>query len=141
MFLFRCFNKWRSRLLVSLTFLALNLGCEQPSNVGLVTGTVTVDGARPKSGSIAFFPADGKASTAGAEIVEGNYTARVPLGSSRVEIRVSKTIGQKKLYDTADSPVKSILAEALPARYNDESTLTIDVQRGDNHKDFDLTTK
>ena len=126
---------------VALGLLALCAGCEDRSNLGVVTGTITVDGAPPKTGSIAFFPADGKASTAGGEIIDGKYSTRVAFGSSRVEIRVPKVVGQKKLYDTPDSPVKSVLAESLPARYNDQTTLTIDVERGENQKDFALSTK
>ena len=90
-------------------------GCAK-SNIGVVTGTITVDGAPAKSGSIAYFPVDRKSSTAGAEIVDGRYTAKVPLGASKVEIRVPKVVGQKKLYDTPDSPLKQILAESLPAK-------------------------
>src|SRR5689334_9723281 len=77
-------------------------GCTKP-NIGIVTGTVTVDGTRAKTGSIAFFPSDPKASTAGAEIVDGKYRAQVPPGTAKVEIRVSKVVGQKKLYNTANS--------------------------------------
>jgi hypothetical protein len=62
-------------------------------------------------------------------------------GEAKVEIRVSKVVGQKKLYDTPDSPMKPLLAEVLPPKYNDQTTLTINVQRGENHQDFDLQTK
>ncbi|MCC6493005.1 MAG: hypothetical protein IT424_08285 [Pirellulales bacterium] len=116
------------------------LGCAEPTE-GLVSGRVTVDGAAPASGSIAFFPADGRSGTAGAAIKDGQYAARVAPGVSKVEIRVSKVVGQKKLYDAPDSPVKPVLAELLPARYNDESELTIDVKLGENEKDWELTTK
>jgi len=122
---------------LAATFL---LGCAEPTT-GLVTGTVTVDGAPAKSGSIAFFPVDGKSSTTGGEIVDGKYAVQVPFGASKVEIRVSKVVGEKKLYDTPDSPMKPLLAEALPARYNDATELTLDVQPGENRKDFDLSTK
>lgn len=137
-------SRYRGRgapALIAINLLAaLSLGCEQP-NVGIVAGTVTIDGAPAKSGSIAFFPSDGQAPTAGAEILDGQYSAKVAPGSARVEIRVSKVIGEKKLYDTPDSPVKPVLAESLPPRYNDESELTIDVQVGENEKNWELTTK
>lgn len=120
--------------------LSLCLGCTEPT-IGVVTGAVTVDGSPAKSGSIAFFPVDGKSSTAGAEIIDGQYTAEVAPGASRIEIRVPKVVGEKKLYDTPDSPLKPLLAESLPARYNDASELTLDVQLGENQKDFALTTK
>jgi hypothetical protein len=115
-------------------------GCSEPT-VGTVSGTITVDGAPVKSGSIAFFPVDGRSSTSGAEIVDGQYTATVAPGSARVEIRVSKVVGQKKLYDTPDSPVQPIMAESLPTKYNDATELTLDVKLGENRQNYDLKTK
>jgi hypothetical protein len=115
-------------------------GCEEPTT-GVVTGTVTVDGQPAKSGAISFFPVDGRSRTTGAEIIDGQYTAEAPFGVSKVEIRVSTAVGQKKLYDTPDSPMKPILVEALPARYNDRTELTVDVQPGENRQDFTLTTE
>jgi hypothetical protein len=115
-------------------------GCEEPTT-GTVTGMVTVDGAPAERGAIDFFPADGKASTAGAEIVDGQYTAQVAFGQSKVEIRVPKVVGERKLYDAPNSPMKPVMVESLPAKYNDASELTIDVQPGENRKDFVLTTK
>jgi hypothetical protein len=124
-------------VLVAVVFIA---GCAEPT-VGVVTGAVTVDGSPAKSGSIAFFPMNGKSSTAGAEIVEGQYTAEVALGVCKVEIRVPKVVGEKKLYDTPNSPIKQILAESLPAKYNDETELTLDVRPGEHQQDFALTTR
>jgi hypothetical protein len=121
-------------------FSLLVSGCTEPTT-GVVTGTVTVDGTPAKEGSIAFFPLDRKSSTAGAAIMDGKYTATVPLGQAKVEIRVPKVVGQKKLYDTPDSPIKPLLAESLPAKYNDASELTLDVVPGENQKDYELATK
>jgi hypothetical protein len=125
-----------------MTLLATVLvgGCAEPTS-GVVTGVVSVDGAPAKSGSIAFFPTNGKSRTAGAEIVDGQYTAEVALGTSKVEIRVPKVVGERKLYDTPNSPIKQLMAESLPAKYNDESELTLDVQPGEHQHDFPLTTQ
>ena len=79
--------------------------------------------------------------TAGGEIVDGKYAAKASLGEMNVEIRVPKVVGQKKLYDTPDSPVKSLMAESLPARFNDQTELRLEVVPGDNLQDFDLSTK
>ncbi len=129
--------RWRAAVLFGLLF---TCGCEKPTT-GLVTGTVTVDGSPAKSGSIAFIPVDGRSSTAGTEIVDGAYSAQVPFGEAKVEIRVPKVIGERKLYDAPDSPMKSVMAETLPSKYNDASELTLVVQPGENQKDFQLTTK
>ena len=126
----------QTAVLIAMVLIA---GCAKP-NFGVVTGMVTVDGSPAKGGSIAFFPVDRKSSTAGAEIVDGKFTAQVPLGVSNVEIRVPKVIGEKKLYNTPDSPMKRVLAESLPPKYNDETEITLDVQLGENRRDFQLTT-
>jgi hypothetical protein len=115
-------------------------GCSEPTT-GVVTGTVTVDGVPAESGSIAFFPVDGKSSTSGAEIVDGQYSAKASFGAHKVEIRVPKVVGEKKVYDTADSPVKQDFAESLPPRFNDETELTLEVKPGETHQDYDLTTR
>jgi hypothetical protein len=126
-------------VLVILLFTALS-GCSD-SNRGTVSGTVTIDAQPVKAGSIAFFPVDEKSPTAGATIADGQYTASVPLGPAKVQIRVAKVVGQKKLYNTPDSPVQPIMHEVLPRKYNDDTELQLEVKSGRNIKDFELTTK
>jgi hypothetical protein len=123
-----------------LAIALLVAGCEKPTK-GVVSGMVTVDGAPAKSGSIAFFPVDEKSTTAGGEIRDGRYTAQVPFGKFKVEIRVPKVVGQKKLYNTANSPIMPLLEETLPPKFNDQTELTIDVAPGENQRDFDLKTR
>ncbi len=115
-------------------------GCGK-SNVGIVTGTIMVDGSPAKDGSIAFFPVDGKSPTTGAEIRDGQYRAQVPLGAVRIEVRVPKVVGQRKLYNTPNSPVMPLFEESLPAKYNDQTTLELVVQPGENRQDYQLTTQ
>jgi hypothetical protein len=115
-------------------------GCEKPTK-GVVTGTVTVDNVPAKSGSIAFFPLDQKSTTAGGEILDGQYAAEVPFGKFKVEIRVPKVVGEKKLYNTPNSPIMPLLEESLPAKYNDQTELTIVVEPGENQQDFQLGTR
>jgi hypothetical protein len=129
---------------IAAALLAIGLctcpGCAERTTA-TVTGEVAIDGVAVREGSIAFFPVNGKGTTAGAEILEGRYTAEVPLGQVTIEIRVPKVVGEKKLYDTPDSPVKSLMAESLPARYNDATELQMDVQPGENRKDFALSSE
>ena len=115
-------------------------GCSDPTK-GVVSGSILVDGEPAETGSIAFFPVDGKSTTAGAEIMEGKYTATVPVGRAKVEIRVSEVVGETKLYNTPDSPVQPITQEVLPPKYNDESELLLDVKPGKNEQNYELTTK
>ena len=119
---------------------AIVVGCSQGPPMGTVTGKVTINGAAPPDGSISFFPVDGKSATAGTTITNGEYTAKVPLGKVTIQIRVSKQVGQKRLYPTPDSPVQPIMAEVLPPKYNDRTELTMDVVKGTNERDFDLKT-
>ncbi|MHB1035946.1 MAG: hypothetical protein ACYC0Y_15010, partial [Pirellulales bacterium] len=67
--------------------------------------------------------------------------AKVPAGKVKVEIRVSKVVGEKKLYDTPNSPVQPIMQEVLPPTYHDRTTLELDVQPGANEKNYALKTK
>jgi len=115
-------------------------GCSDKVKMGEVSGTIQIDGKPAKNGAIAFFPVDRKSPTTGATIEEGRYTARVPLGRAKVEIRVSRVIGHKKLYDAPNSPVQPILEEVLPDKYNNQTELLLDVEPGKNQKDFDLKT-
>jgi hypothetical protein len=127
------------RLLLIAVALFAVAGCS-PSTKGEVSGTVTMDGKPVEDGMIAFFSVDRSAPTAGGRISDGRYDVVVNPGLCRVEIRVSKVVGEKKLYETADSPVRPIRAEALPPRYNDQSELQIDVKLGTNEQNYDLTT-
>jgi hypothetical protein len=109
--------------------------------MGTVSGTVTVDGEPAKVGAISFFAVDGRAPTAGAPINDGRYTAEVTPGMCIVQIRVSKVIGEKKVYDTPESPVRKIWGEVLPPKYNDDTELRLNVKVGDNRQDYALGTE
>lgn len=124
-----------------LAALAALAGCSDAVKLADVTGTVNVDGAPVEQGSISFFPVDGQGPTTGAEIAAGKYVSKAPLGDCKVEIRVPKIVGTKKLYDTPDSPVQNVMQEVLPAKYNQETELRFDAQPGKNEKNWDLSTK
>ena len=106
-----------------------------------VTGTVTIDGEPAENGSISFIPVDGLSSTTGASITKGKFTSDAPIGESKVEIRVPKVVGKKKLYDTPESPVQDVMAEVLPAKYNESTELRFTAQKGNNEKNFELSAK
>lgn len=117
-------------------------GCSKDDpNVSEVSGTVTVDGQPAKEGAIAFIPVDGNSSTSGGMIAAGAYTAKVHVGTAKVQIRVPKVVGEKKLYNTPDSPVQPIMEESLPAKYNEQTELTLDVKAGGMEQNYDLKTK
>jgi hypothetical protein len=126
-----------------LTALALAAGCGPGSGTGEVTGTVKVDGQlAPPGSSITFIPSDGKSPTAGALIENGKYTTRVPVGPAKVQIRAPKTIARPKAAKQEGPGAGSeLVEESLPAKYNDNTTLSYDVQSGTQTKDWDLKTR
>lgn len=118
----------------------LTVGCSDGPRVGTVSGVVKVSGKEAERGSVTFIPADGKGPTAGGEITAGGrYTARVPHGSMKVEVRVPKVVGKKALYGK-DGPYMDVLEEVLPDKFNNKTELTVDV-KGDTTKDWDLPAK
>jgi hypothetical protein len=120
-----------------LTALALAAGCDNGPATGEVTGTVTVDGQTPAAGSsIRFVPADGKSPTAGATIEGGTYTAKVPVGTAKVEIRVPRVKEKFK----GDGPGGDRIEESLPAKYNEKTELTFEVKPGKNEKNWEVWT-
>jgi len=132
--------------LLSLVALAAPVGCGSNSNVGVVSGKVTVDGQIPAAGSsITFIPSDGKSQTAGDLIENGFYSAEVSLGKSKVEIRVprpAKGAMAPKAGPGSEGPGGAgLIEESLPAKFNDATELVIDVKPGKNAKDWDLSTK
>lgn len=103
-----------------------------------VSGAVTINGEPVEKGSISFISIDGMSPTAGGIIEDGQYTSQAPLSEAKVEIRVPKVVGKKKLYDTPDSPVQEIMEELLPRKYNEDSELRYTAERGENKKDWEL---
>jgi hypothetical protein len=106
-----------------------------------VQGTITINGTLPANGAIAFTPVSGAAPTAGGKIVDGKYSVDVPLGKSKVAIRVPKVVGQRKLYASRNSPVQPLMEESLPEKFNDNTELTLDIVSGTTPGDFQLQTK
>src|SRR5690349_13504580 len=98
---------------------ALVAGCGGGEQFGEVSGTVSYDGKPVEDGAITFVPDKGP--TAGGGIKDGKYSAKVPVGPAKVSISAGKVVGQKKLYNTPDSPSQPVTAEYLPAKYNEKT--------------------
>jgi hypothetical protein len=128
-------------VLFTAVLAALLTGCSE-NKTAMVTGTVTVDGQDVEKGSISLIPADGKGSTSGGDIANGKYTVSgASVGQMKVQIRVPKVTGKKKMYDTPDSPYRETYGEVLPEKYNDNTDLRLEVKPGKNEKNWELTTK
>jgi len=128
------------RVVWVVVFLVAYGGCSR-SKLASVSGTVTVDGEPAQVGAISFFAVDNQAPTAGAQINDGAYSAEVSPGLCMVQIRVSKIVGEKKLYDTQNSPVRKVWGEVLPAKYNDNTELKLEVKPGVNKQDYHLKSR
>ena len=113
-------------------------GCGPASKLASITGTVNVNGQPVEKGSISFIPVDGSTQVTGAEIITGKYNSPIPIGESKVEIRVPKKTGSKKLYDTPDSPIQDTFEELLPVKYNDSTELRFTAVKGSNKNNWDL---
>jgi hypothetical protein len=112
------------------------------SNMVEVKGTVTVDEVPVELGAITFYPIQGKGTTAGDKIKNGQYVVQVPLGEMKVVINFPKKIGTKPLYDTPNSRVRDIWEESLPSKYSDPALTELRLEvTGATEKNFELTTK
>ena len=123
-----------------VTLLAV-AGCGDNSGLVEVKGAVTLDGAPLEKGAISFSPVDGKTKTAGTNITAGKYSAQVPLGTMKVAISAGKVVGKKPLYDRPGSRERDVIEEIVPARYNEETELRLEVKPGGVEKNWDLRSK
>jgi hypothetical protein len=105
-----------------------------------VSGTVKVDGRPLERGVITFIPVEGtQGPGAGGEITDGEFAldqaAGAVVGTNRIEIRGFRKTGRKinVMGSTIDEEI-----QAVPAEYNDKSTLTRPINDGANGLDFDL---
>jgi hypothetical protein len=131
-------RRFRVAFTLGLLVLAAVAGCSGDASQGTVNGEVTFDDQPVKEGSIRFSPMDGKSATAGAKIVDGKFTAKVPVGKHKVEINAPKPTGRKV---RAGDEMVDELTELLPAKYNLQSNLTADVKPGTQPLKFDLKSK
>ena len=98
-----------------------------PSDRGAIEGNVSYDDGALGKGTITFlFEKDGKQISATGPIVQGRYSIRASrgpaIGVNKVEIRGDE-----------DTPI--------PARYNSESGLSVEVKAGENKENFEVKSK
>lgn len=127
----------RSRIPTALVVLfgVLSPGCDRGPAFEEIRGTVTLNGQPVERGVVRFVPADTNRSSEAGTITNGNYTARVPPGTLRVEFMGSRVDPGAPIVEGAPA-ARSV----FPPRYNQESKITIEVGKGGkNQFDFDLT--
>jgi hypothetical protein len=112
-----------------------------------VRGTITFDGKPIPKGLILLNPVNETLPNAGAAIQDGVYeipAGKGPrVGTYRVSIHWPQPTGKKlpnpEKYDTERFIDET--QEMIPAKYNRESSLTVEIRRGSNVFDFDLVSK
>ncbi|MCC9609263.1 carboxypeptidase regulatory-like domain-containing protein [Blastopirellula sp. JC732] len=129
-------------VLLSVSLIALS-GCGQGGPaLGQVTGTITQDGRPLPDAFVSFYPAAGGRSSHGMTDQSGKYLLRFTgmkdgalVGAHTVKIETGVQLSES---ETGPKPKK---VPQLPARYNAESELTAEVERGNNTFDFDVQAK
>ena len=117
------------------SFLATGCAKSQTLQRLAVSGTVTANGDPLPTGTITFLPAEGTSGPAvGGTIEQGKFkltAANGPAaGTHRVEIRASRPTGKKiKSVSETDGSVQEVddIAPYIPALYNTNSTLTLEI--------------
>jgi hypothetical protein len=128
----------RSPWLLGLLSTALLAGCG-PSGPRTypVSGTVLFDGKPLPQGDIIFHAARGDMGADAGKIKDGKYSFRAKAGKKKVAILASKEVPGKR-----DPLMGPLIENYVPARYNDETTLTAEVREsGENQFDFQLQRK
>lgn len=125
--------------------LCLVMGCSQNSGpeLGYVEGNVTLDGNPLDGAEVQFEPEDARPSVAFTD-ENGHYVLKftgsrdgATLGTHTVRILSARGSSGGE----GDGPLVKARPELLPAKYHVKSTLTADVQSGNNTIDFDLQSK
>jgi hypothetical protein len=110
---------------------------------GAVSGTVTFDGSPVTDGVISLQPTgDTEGPSAGGHVQAGRYAiaaARGPFpGRYRVEITASRKTGRVVMAEGFGDETIDESEQFIPAKYNAESTLEVEIKAGRNTADFDL---
>lgn len=126
--------------LLALGAICVVSGCGS-SNLGTVSGTVTLDGQPLADALVSFYPEDGRPST-GTTDSSGNYTLSFTptedgalIGNHIVRITVAQVEGEQE-------PGAPKTKETIPEKYNAKSELKFEVKSGSNtDANFDLQSK
>jgi hypothetical protein len=120
----------------------VGLGCSSDSDRSRVKGVVSYNGEPVDDGGIAFLPEDGGAAQfrATGEILDGHYDLddkRGPApGKYKVEIFWNKKTGRQ--IKGASGATRDERSQVLPAKFNTNTELKVEVKSGTNTLDFDL---
>jgi hypothetical protein len=123
--------------------LCIATGCGTSTRV--IEGSVTLDGKPLPSGAISFEPTDSLGRPFGGDILDGCYRIEIPPeqahGTSVVRIMSPQPTGRKVPAGPPAARGATIdeIAEAIPAQYNNKSTLKVDLSTSIAHN-FELSS-
>lgn len=144
-FVSRLLNPNASLATLAAIALCLVMGCSQNAGpeLGYVEGNVTLDGKPLDGAEVQFEPSDARPSVAftdenGHYVLQFTGTRNGATVGSHV-VRILSARGSSG--GEGDGPFVKARPELLPAKYHDKSTLTAEVQSGNNTIDFDLQSK
>lgn len=126
---------FRSQRLLTVLFVTSVVflgGCSGPEGPPkyLVSGTVTYQGKPVEDGAIVFFPTNpGGGMQDGIKIVDGKFEGKASAGPKRVYIE-AKRVGPEVVDEFGDRHVSEDWY--IPVKYNEQSTLTLEVLPQDN---------
>lgn len=137
-----------TRFAFGLIVLLLTGGCgKDHANRGAIQGEVKLDGRPIEEGSILFTPVDGtKGTVAGTQIEKGRYQIAgqngPAVGWNSVAISTLRKTG--RMMEKPMTPPGQMVeeyVEAIPPRFNTESTLKLEVKPGENTADFEALSQ
>ncbi|WP_166828192.1 carboxypeptidase-like regulatory domain-containing protein [Thalassoroseus pseudoceratinae] len=117
---------------------ALFAGCggESGPELGEVSGRVLLDGNAVEGASVKFSPVEGGRPSFGTTNANGDYELEYTedrtgavLGKHTVEISTGQVSGEESAAGNT---------EKIPAKYNTQTTLEVEVESGGNEHNFDL---
>jgi hypothetical protein len=111
--------------------IGLFAGCNSPATDKVpVSGTVTFSGQPVPTGDIVFIAADGATASDSGRITDGKFNFQTKPGKKRVEINATRAGKVDPVMGPSQEPY-------IPAKYNSQSTLTVEVVR-DKENNFPL---
>jgi hypothetical protein len=139
---------WKMALLVLVTVACGGCGPKDDllSKRGSVKGTVTLNGEPLETGRITFTATGKEANVTGADIIDGAYEVPREKGPIAGKVQVSISSPRKTgkqipaVMPAKEGTMIDIVEESIPDKYNTRTTLTVEIEAGDNPDvDFELT--
>lgn len=132
-------HRMQIRFIFGIVLMVFLVGCGRSSSLTEVSGTAVFAGQPVETGTIAFYPENGKGPTAAGVIIGGHYQLNVAPGQKRVAIEAFHITGRRHFKASdPNSPMVDIREQILPERYNTKTELACEVTSAARTHDFVL---